>query len=135
MVPEHATETRSYQADDAVRLIERALVRAQQLVDRKPAGRRPLAWYIEAASVGDLSLLAVLVSHEPGTVPGRERHETAAALHEEAAERHERAAERREAEGDGELASLERRNAAVEREAARLESDRARVHRSREQRS
>ena len=130
MAADHAIGARSPRADDAVRLVEHALVRAQELVDRKPTGQAALAWYIEAAQVGDLSVLAVLFAHEHGTSP--ERHDAAAALHEEAAHRHEQSAERCEAEGDAELARLERRNAAVERDAAQLERDRARVHRFRE---
>lgn len=135
VVPDPATDARSRQANDAVRLVEGALVRAQELVDRKPVGQAALAWYIEAAQVGDLSLLALLLAHETATGAGPERHDAAAALHEEAAQRHEQAAERWEAEGDAELAWLERRSAAVERDAAQLERDRARVHRSREGRS
>ena len=50
---------------DRVRRVEHALVRAQQLVDRRPTGQAALAGYIEAAHVGDLSVLALLLQREP----------------------------------------------------------------------
>jgi len=69
--------------DDAVRRVEEALVRAQELVDRKPPGPGNLAWYIEAAQMGELSVLARLLALEaerdrarrsrggvPGAAPG-----------------------------------------------------------------
>jgi hypothetical protein len=68
MVPE-GLEPVSRQMDDRVRRVERALVRAQQLVDRKPTGQAALSWYIEATQVGDLSVLALLLQREPPTGP------------------------------------------------------------------
>ena len=52
---------------DRVREVERALVRAQELVDRKPAGERAYAWYAESTHVGDLSVLALLLQRASGT--------------------------------------------------------------------
>jgi hypothetical protein len=51
---------------DGVRGVERALVRAQELVDRKPTGQRAFSWYVEATQVGDLSLLALLLQRAGG---------------------------------------------------------------------
>lgn len=52
---------------DRVRGVERALVRAQELVGRKPAGERAYSWYVEATHVGDLSVLALLLQRASGT--------------------------------------------------------------------
>ena len=41
--------------------MERAIARAQELVDRKREGQSGLPWYFEAMQVGDLSLLALLL--------------------------------------------------------------------------
>lgn len=68
MAPE-GVEPVSRQADDRVRRVERALLRAQELVDRKPTGQADLSWYIEATQVGELSVLALLLQREPGTGP------------------------------------------------------------------
>jgi hypothetical protein len=59
----------SPQTDDGVRRVEHALIRAQQLVDRKPTGPADLSWHIEATQVGDLSVLALLLRREPPTGP------------------------------------------------------------------
>ena len=49
---------------DGIRGVERALARAQELVDRTPMSQGDLAWYIEATQVGDLSVLALLLRRE-----------------------------------------------------------------------
>jgi hypothetical protein len=59
-------------AAERVRGVERALVRAQELVDRKPTRQGALSWYVEATQVGDLSLLALLLQRTRGT-PGSGR--------------------------------------------------------------
>jgi hypothetical protein len=68
MVPD-GPEPAARQVDDRVRRVERALVRAQQLVDRKPTGQAALSWHIEATQVGDLAVLALLLQREPRKGP------------------------------------------------------------------
>jgi hypothetical protein len=59
----------SAQTDNGVRRVDRALTRAQQLVDRKPTGQAAWSWYIEAAQVGDLSLLALVLQRAASAGP------------------------------------------------------------------
>ena len=40
-------------------LLEHARVRAQELVESRPAGAYPLPWCVEALHVGDMSVLAL----------------------------------------------------------------------------
>jgi hypothetical protein len=40
-------------------LLQHARVRAQELVESKPAGAYPLPWCVEALHVGDISVLAL----------------------------------------------------------------------------
>jgi hypothetical protein len=40
-------------------LLEHARVRAQELVESRPAGAYPLPWCVEALHVGDISVLAL----------------------------------------------------------------------------
>jgi hypothetical protein len=56
-----AAEPASRRTADSVRGVERALARAQELVDNRPTEPRALSWYVEATQVGDLSLLALLL--------------------------------------------------------------------------
>jgi hypothetical protein len=49
-----------------VRGVERALVRAQELVDGEAIGQRAVSRYSEAMHVGDLSVLALLLQRGDG---------------------------------------------------------------------
>ncbi len=40
--------------------VEAVVARAQRLIDSRPRGQYPVAWCIEASSVGDLTAIAAL---------------------------------------------------------------------------